>query len=109
MYHKTFDNRRVTSSLTLSGPNPVVRILRKELPAETFDGVGRVLRTRDAKTRCLDRVDFIGEILTAKRVSFGSSVVEIHNHLGVTVVEDAVGIEIVSGGIEEISDSTPKS
>lgn len=103
------DSRQFGAFLSLSGANPVIRLLRTDSRVETFEGVREVLKVINPRSGIQKRKkDFIEGILEDGRSSFEASTVIIKNGKGKTEITDVIGIEVVSGGIERISDSTPK-
>ncbi|MDE1865480.1 MAG: hypothetical protein KGH94_02480 [Candidatus Micrarchaeota archaeon] len=95
----------IRASLTLSGENPIVRVLRKESNTpETFEGVSIVLQLRSFETRdAPERVGFIDSIIWTKAADFKPSSLIIRNGSKETRVESVVRLEIVKGVVEEIS------
>ena len=97
------DTRQVIASLTLSGENPVVRILRADMYNETFSGVKQVLRLVGVGDGRLESErDFMESILQDRRAEFSPSLVVIQSKGGEKKVEGGIRIEVIGGAIEEI-------
>jgi hypothetical protein len=99
----------VKASVTLSGENPVVRVLRKgsEVP-ETFERVSRVVQLRRFDSRDLSQgSSFMDSMLERKAAEFGPSILIVKNGSSRKRIDDAVRLEIVKGVIEGLESTDP--
>ncbi len=98
------------ASVTLSGENPVVKVLRKgsDVP-EIFEGVSRVVQLRRFDSIDLShRVSFIDSMLERRAAEFGPSVLIIKNGSSRKRIDDVVRLEVVEGVIEGLESADPK-
>lgn len=99
----------VRASLSLSGENPAVKLIRGSGPPEVFEGVTRIMRMSSLERRELSKEkDFIGSILERRAADFGPSVVELRTRAGTKRVDGVTGIEIIRGGVEDLYAMEPK-
>lgn len=97
---------QVIASVSFSGVDPRVRILRKDSKSETFSEVERVSRLADLRRNGAGgKTNFIGSVLESGRAKFVPSLVVVECRSGERrELEDVIGIEILSGCIENIGE-----
>jgi hypothetical protein len=97
---------QVIASVSFSGVDPKVRILRKDSQSETFSEVEQVSRLADLRRNGSGgKTNFIRSVLESRKAKFVPSLVVVECRTGERrELDDVIGIEILSGCIENIGE-----